>query len=232
MILLVPTPMEVEYLLGGSARERLESSQIATVEFAGRKIAAAICGMGFPAAFQETASILKRFLDTQPEDIPPKRALLAGIAGTYDVERAQLGSALLGTVARLSIVGEIPETTSAPDSISILKRPGRPARLAVPDVAGEPVMEGEIVTVLHPSESRAEAQRIRERYPDALAEEMEAYFAASAAATLGMELTVVRGISNVVGVMDKNEWGIPEALDAARNLLERVVKHYVSEGSS
>ena len=56
----------------------------------------------------------------------------------------------------------------------------------------------------------------RERFPDAVAEDMEGFAVAVACTLAGVPLRVVRGISNLVGDRDPKHWRIPAALAAAR----------------
>ena len=54
----------------------------------------------------------------------------------------------------------------------------------------------------------------RARFRDALAEDMEGFAVAFACALAGVPVSIVRGISNVVGDRDPAHWRIPAALAA------------------
>jgi futalosine hydrolase len=85
--------------------------------------------------------------------------------------------------------------------------------LAAPDGAA-----ALLLTTSAASANAAEASERRARFPEAAAEDMEAFGVATACALAGAALRVVRGISNQVGVRDPSRWRIPAALAAARAL--------------
>jgi futalosine hydrolase len=84
---------------------------------------------------------------------------------------------------------------------------------------------GELVTACSCTASRREADARRERYPRALAEDMEGFGVALACALERVPLRIVRGASNIAGDRDARAWRIDDALAAAselaRALLER-----------
>jgi futalosine hydrolase len=73
---------------------------------------------------------------------------------------------------------------------------------------------GTIVTVATVTGSAASAQRLVERFPDAVAEGMEGAGVAAAAALRGVPFGEIRAISNAVGPRDRDAWQIPRALEA------------------
>lgn len=56
------------------------------------------------------------------------------------------------------------------------------------------------------------------KFPNAVAEDMEAFSVAMACRMAGIPLTVVRGISNIAGDRDKSSWQVAAALAAAAEL--------------
>jgi nucleoside phosphorylase len=93
-----------------------------------------------------------------------------------------------------------------------------------PALSAQPaVVEGELLSVAAASASRYEAGQRARAYPDALAEEMEAFAVALAARLAGVPLTVIRGVSNVAGDRNATHWRIPDALAAVRAVLEQVL---------
>ena len=60
-------------------------------------------------------------------------------------------------------------------------------------------------------------ERIR-KFPEAVAEDMEAFSVAMACSIASVELTVIRGISNNAGDRNKANWKIETALRAAAEL--------------
>lgn len=201
-LLLIPTPLEAQHLAQAGPWPpgvRVEC-----------------CGFGPVAAAARTAQLLAAH--------EPQRVLLAGIAGSYDLERLPLGQAQ--TFARVALDGVgagegaeflgpaqmfpqwTPEDGSAPvvDSLDLLLPPelssDAPLLLSVCAAAG----------------GQAHAAARRQRHPAALAEDMEAFGAAFACRLADVPLGVVRGASNAVGQRDPASWLIEPALAAAYRL--------------
>lgn len=61
------------------------------------------------------------------------------------------------------------------------------------------------------------AHRLR-KFPQAVAEDMEAFSVALACRMARIPLTVIRGISNIAGDRDKSNWNVTGALEAAAEL--------------
>lgn len=209
LLLLVPTALELERLLdlGGydPARARVE-----------------VCGFGPVAAAARTATLLER--------LEPRRVLLVGIAGTFDEDRFPVGSA--------RSFGEV-----ALEGVGV----GEGTRFIAPPALGFPQWPGSIDTTPHPiadrlsledsgplllstcaaSDSPAHAAERKERFPTALAEDMEGFAVALACALARVPLSIVRGASNVVGDREASAWRIPSALAAAHALsLECLAKEH------
>jgi futalosine hydrolase len=77
---------------------------------------------------------------------------------------------------------------------------------------------GEILTVSTVTGTADRAATLHKRHPDALAEGMEGFGVATAAAAAGLAFAELRTISNAIGPRDRAAWRIPDALAA----LERV----------
>jgi futalosine hydrolase len=73
---------------------------------------------------------------------------------------------------------------------------------------------GTVVTVSTVTGTAGTAAVLRARYPDAVAEAMEGFGVATAAALHGVPFAEVRAISNLVGPRDRPSWRIREALAA------------------
>jgi futalosine hydrolase len=82
---------------------------------------------------------------------------------------------------------------------------------------------GTVLTVSTVTGTAATAAALRARYPDAVAEAMEGYGVATAAALLGVPFAEVRAISNPVGPRDRPSWRIPKALAALATALKELV---------
>jgi len=174
------------------------------------------CGFGPVAAAARTAQLLGR--------LRPARVLLVGIAGVYDAERTPVGEAFEPAAVAIDGVG-VGEGASlvAPPQLGFPQWPGSGPdaggtraiydRL---DLGGPPGREGLLLTTCAASADPAQAAVRRERFPDAVAEDMEGFAVGTACALAAVPLAVVRGISNVVGDRDPERWRIPAALSAAR----------------
>lgn len=73
---------------------------------------------------------------------------------------------------------------------------------------------GDILTLSTVTGSAATAARLATRFPAALAEAMEGYGVACAAAGAGVPFVELRTISNPIGPRDRASWRIPDALTA------------------
>ena len=68
-----------------------------------------------------------------------------------------------------------------------------------------------------------EAARKRERFPGAVAEDMEGFGVALACHLTGTPLRILRGISNLAGDRDHGNWRSAPALDGVREHARRVL---------
>lgn len=91
----------------------------------------------------------------------------------------------------------------------------RPPEALVRDaVAATGARRGAVLTVSTVTGTAARAAALRERHPTALAEAMEGFGVAEAAALHGVPVLEVRAVSNPVGPRDRAAWRIPDALAA------------------
>lgn len=153
----------------------------------------------------------------------PARALLVGIAGSFDQVRLPLGAAHTFDEVALDHlgVGYGREAMSARE-LGFAQLEGDPPvfdRLAL-DTCG--IGAGLLVTTPVASAQSAEAAARRARFANPLAEDMEAFGVALACHLAGVPLTVVRGASNTVGERDKSAWRIRPALEAAAHLAHTI----------
>jgi futalosine hydrolase len=77
---------------------------------------------------------------------------------------------------------------------------------------------GELLTVCAASANESDLAMRVERYPDAVAEDMEGFGVATACFFGAATLDIIRGISNRAGDRDTKNWRIDEALQAAGQL--------------
>ena len=163
-----------------------------------------LCGFGPIAAAMRAATLLER--------LRPRRVLLLGIAGSYDLESLPLGAASAFGQVRLDGIG-------AGEGAQRLG----PAQLGFAqweDVTDQLPLAGDgplLLTVCAASADPAQAADRHARF-DAAAEDMESFGVALACRAADTPLTVARGVSNRAGERDTSAWCIDEALQAAREL--------------
>jgi futalosine hydrolase len=155
----------------------------------------ALCGFGMAEAGARAAHAIA----THPESADG--VILLGVAGTYDPRAYPVGSAIVAGRVRCHGIGA---GGRSPEALGF----GAPEVLPL---AGD---GPEIMCVAEASDAEA-AAAIARSHPDAAAEEMEGYAVALAARAFGVELWIVRGISNVAGHRDVSGWSLPEAIQAA-----------------
>ncbi|MFF1293368.1 MULTISPECIES: futalosine hydrolase [unclassified Streptomyces] len=139
----------------------------------------------------------------------------AGIAGGFQPE-APVGSLVVAdeiTAADLgaeTAEGFVPVTELGFGTVT-----HHPPEALVRDaVAATGARRGAVLTVSTVTGTAARAAALRERHPTALAEAMEGFGIAEAAALHGVPVLEVRAVSNPVGPRDRAAWRIPEALAA------------------
>jgi futalosine hydrolase len=164
-------------------------------------------GVGMAAAAAATA----RALATTPH--PYDLVLSAGIAGGF----ADLGATVLATRSIAADLG-----ADSPDGFLSLDELGFGSstvevdgdaltwlRGALPDA-----IVGDVLTVSTVTGTAERAAALRSRHPEAVAEAMEGFGVATAAALVGVPFAEVRTISNPIGPRDRGAWRVREALDA------------------
>lgn len=185
----------------------------------------ALCGFGPIAAAARTAELLST--------LRPARVVLVGIAGTFDPELLPIGRALAFDAVAIEGIGAgegrdlagpaalgFPQWPGIGGAEAIHDRivlaAGDPERLRDPASLRDPARTALLLSTCAASASAAQAALRRERFPEALAEDMEGFAVALACALAGVPCQIVRGISNVVGDREPAHWRIPAALAAAR----------------
>ncbi len=202
-LVLVPTAVELRHLedRGGLGPGR------ALVE---------VCGFGPVAAAARAAELVAR--------LRPRRVLLVGIAGSFDADRHPVGSAL--TFARVALDGVGAgegEELLGPARLGLAQW-SSPAEASRPSIVEELAVRprdgdtGLLLTVCAASVSEEMAAVRRRRHPEAVAEDMEGFAVALSCALAEVPLTIVRGISNVVGDREPKTWRIGDAMAAAHEL--------------
>lgn len=167
-------------------------------------------GVGMANAAAATAAALA--------ERPYTAVVSVGIAGGLGVP---VGGLILGTASVAADLG-----AEAPDGFLSLEDLGLGSstvecdadlveRLAtrLPDA-----VRGPVLTVATATGTAARAEWLRTRHPAAVAEAMEGFGVATAAARAGVPFVEVRAISNAVGPRDRAAWRIGDALTALQRV--------------
>jgi len=162
-----------------------------------------LCGFGPVAAAAQAARHIANH--------SPRRVLLVGIAGTYGQRRLGIGAAARFESIAMDGIGAGEAAGFTPAGEMGFDEYQRIPLARLPGECGAKLL----MTVCAASADRATADARRERFPDAVAEDMEGYSVALACRLFQVPLAIVRGASNRVGERDHRQWKIEEALAAA-----------------
>ncbi|MEC4020865.1 futalosine hydrolase [Streptomyces sp. H27-D2] len=179
-------------------------------------------GVGPAAAAAGTATALTAAaLAQQPYDL----VISAGIGGGFTHTRppaptpadpAPVGSVVVADIIAAADLGaETPDGFLAVTELGFgtdAHRPPEALARAVAEAAG--AAYGTVLTVSTVTGTAERAALLADRHPRALAEAMEGFGVAEAAAAQGLPVLEIRAISNRVGPRDRGAWRIREALDA------------------
>ncbi|MFE9443206.1 futalosine hydrolase [Streptomyces sp. NPDC006602] len=163
------------------------------------------------AAASTAAALTAAALGGAPYDL----VVSAGIAGGFQPE-APLGSLVVAdeiTVADLGAEtadGFLPVTELGFGTVT--HRPPKPLVRAAVSATG--ARAGAVLTVSTVTGTAARAAELLARHPRALAEAMEGFGVAEAAAAHGVPVLELRAVSNPVGPRDRAAWRIGDALTA------------------
>ncbi|MET0419235.1 MAG: futalosine hydrolase [Actinoplanes sp.] len=138
----------------------------------------------------------------------------AGIAGGFP-GRAPVGSTVLGTRSIAADLGaETPDGFLPVDDLgfgsSVVEADAALVKALAAALPG--AITGEVLTLSTVTGTAATAARLAERFPSAVAEAMEGYGVAVAAA--GLPFVELRTISNPIGPRDRTAWRLKEAFAA------------------
>lgn len=169
-------------------------------------------GVGPAAAAAGTATALAR---AAAEGRPYSLVVSAGIGGGFPPD-APVGSLVVADEITVADLGaETPEGFSPVTELgfgAVTHRPPPSLVRKAADACG--AATGTVLTVSTVTGSAARAAELRRRHPRALAEAMEGFGVAEAAALHGLPVLEIRAVSNPVGPRDRAAWRIGDALAA------------------
>lgn len=139
----------------------------------------------------------------------------AGIAGGFQPE-APVGSLVIADEITVADLGaETPDGFVPVTELGFGAVTHRPPNALVRDLAAATgARTGAVLTVSTVTGTAARAKELRARHPRALAEAMEGFGVAEAAAAHGIPVLELRAVSNPVGPRDRTAWRIGDALAA------------------
>lgn len=164
-------------------------------------------GVGPAAAAAHTAAALAR----TPYDL----VVSAGIGGGFQPD-APIGSLVIADEITAADLGaETPDGFLPVTELGFGAVTHRPPDSLVRELAAAcGGRTGTVLTVSTVTGSAERAAELRRRHPHALAEAMEGFGVAEAAAAYGLPVLEIRAVSNAVGPRDRAAWRIGEALGA------------------
>jgi futalosine hydrolase len=169
-------------------------------------------GVGPAAAAAATGHLLGMMLPTEPFDVVVSAGVAGGFAG-----RAPLGSTVLANRSVAADLGAdtpdgfatVSDLDLGPSTMDVDAVLQATLRTALPAA-----IVGDVLTVSTVTGTRYRADELLARWPDAVAEGMEGFGVASAAARAGAAFAELRTISNPVGPRARDAWRIADALAA------------------
>ncbi|AZM57718.1 futalosine hydrolase [Streptomyces sp. WAC 01529] len=169
-------------------------------------------GVGPAAAAAGTATALARAAATGR---PYGLVVSAGIGGGF-LPDAPVGSLVVADEITVADLGaETPDGFAPVTELgfgAVTHRPPRSLVREIADACG--AATGTVLTVSTVTGSAERAAELRRRHPRALAEAMEGFGVAEAAALHGLPVLEIRAVSNPVGPRDRAAWRIGDALAA------------------
>jgi futalosine hydrolase len=196
-----------------------------------RQVAFTVVSVGVgPAA--AAAGTARRLALAEAAGHPYRSVISAGIAGGF-AGRAPVGAVVLASRSIQADLG-----ADSPDGFLPLEALGLGAGAAPvdPDLLAAlrarlpGALVGEVLTVATVTGTAARAGTLAAAHAAALAEAMEGYGVACAAAAAGAAFAEVRTIANLVGPRDRSGWRIGEALAALTTAATSLVEDVSQQG--
>ena len=145
------------------------------------------------------------------DSAPYQAVICAGVAGAYP-GRAEIGDVVVATA---SVAGDL--GAGSPGGFIPVDELG----FGVSRIATDPALfpadgarNGDVLCVSTATGTAERCAELTDRYPEAVAEAMEGFGVATAAAQQGLPFAEVRAISNLVGPRDTASWRLDLALAA------------------
>lgn len=225
-LILIPTRLELDHV-----RAAIDQSPIQD------HCRVAICGFGIAASSARTMQLIHRH--------QPDRLILMGIAGGYLIDDCLIGSAFqfrevavhgigISDGAGFQSAGEAgwlhwraeddqnSEANRGPKESIVGEDIGDRIKLNV--AQGDFPTEDLLLTVCGASQNQSDRETRLKSFTNAACEDMEGFGVATAAKLAGLEVRIIRGISNEVGNRDFKQWKTEQAIQAAWQLVEQTIR--------
>lgn len=203
-LLLVPTGFEADLLL-----------PLLNLQDRAANVVTELCGFGPVVAGARTMQLLNQH--------QPQHVILAGIAGSLSDTLAIGSASRFSRVAIFGVGAGSGEEFQTADELGWVQLAESPECSAIRDTINLASTSEEdnrlLITSCAASGNAIEADWRRRNYPNADAEDMEGFSVAAACQMADVPLEIVRGISNVAGDRDKQNWNIEAAIQAAAQLV-------------
>lgn len=180
------------------------------------RVTVAAVGVGPATAAAATARLLAL---AEAAGAPYQVVVSAGVAGGFP-GRAEIGAVVLATRSVAADLG----AASAEGFLTLDElgfgtavAPTDPVLTTALRKALPGAVTGAVLTVSTVTGTAETATALAARYPDAVAEAMEGYGVACAAALSGVAFVELRTVSNAVGPRDRGSWRIADALAVLRS---------------
>ena len=211
LLILIPTPTELKIL-----SPRLQNS----AQRVGGTLH--LCGFGPVSAAARTSQLIAEF--------QPAKIILVGIAGAIGFGIGAGSGEDFRTANDLGwsqwdsspVAGS--ETRSTIGDVLCLQ----PAQAEYP--SREPAVRRQLLSCCSASAGPDDVALKVRHFPNAVAEDMEAFGVAMAASLMDIPVQVVRGISNKAGDRRLSQWKINEALEAAADVVRNLIAGDSSPG--
>lgn len=173
-----------------------------------------LCGFGVIVSGIRATQLIAEFT--------PKRVLLIGIAGALSPE-LQVGQAVeFGEAVCYGIGAGSEDAFISASEMGWKQWPGG-AEIAdaIQLSNGRQTSGNGLLTCCSASATEHEARLRHEKYPKAVAEDMEGFSVAVACQFAGIPLRIVRGISNLAGDRNKGNWRLRDAMLAVEKIISQ-----------
>ena len=179
-----------------------------------------LCGFGIVVSGLRTSNLIAQH--------SPKQVLLIGIAGTLDSNLSVGQAVQFDRVTCFGIGAGSSDQYLSAGEMGWRQWPNEPVisdsiLLRESSCDEQTTYHATLLTCCSASASEQDVRLKLEKYPDVVAEDMEGFAVAAACRFAGIPLTIIRGISNLAGDRNKDNWRVSEAMLAVERKIRKVL---------